>query len=289
MNAKTFSQYLYLPIEVAMRFRTQALLLILVGFSPAQIMGDTIKLTSGFEFEGTLHETGVCGVGIRVLSNRRYYVTRCSYTGSEAGIRLTFIDSCWFNLADALNKPDLGLSLQYCLAYTGKNLRLGVEVPSEIGSSQDDSFRRYLNELVAKQLSKHMRASKTDIFWFYMRYARIIDENQVEQYVPIGMISKITNNGGNEMNATSLFLYEQEEKTDEQLDYGGADLQRIQKGTLQAIAFLPQTADGPQWSDLQYLNGNDKARVQLLQRKVAWNTTKLIWRRRYLDILHYAR
>jgi hypothetical protein len=278
-----------LPIELAIRFRTQALLLILVGFSPAQIMGDTIKLTSGFEFEGTFHETGVCGLGIRVLSNRRYYVTRCSYTGSEAGIRLNFIDSCWFNLTDALTKPDLGLSLQYCLAFTGKNLSLGVEVPSEVGSSQDDNFRRYLTELVAKKLSKHMRASNTDIFWFYMRYARIIDKDQVERYVPIGVIDKITSNGGNEISATSLFLDEQEEKTDEQFGFGGADLQRIQKGTLKAIALLPQTADGPQWSDLQYLSKNDKARVQLLQRKVEWNTTKLIWRRRYLDILHYAR
>jgi hypothetical protein len=289
MNAKIFSQYLYLPIELAIRFRTQALLLILVGFSPAQIMGDTIKLTSGLEFEGTFREAGVCGLGIRVLSNRRYHVTRCSYTGSEAGIRLNFIDSYWFNLTDALNKPDLGLSLQYCLAFTGKNLNLEVEVPSEIGSSQDDNFRRYLTELVAKQLSKRMRASKTDIFWFYMRYARIIDGDQVERYVPIGVIDKITKTDGTEISALPLFLDEQEEKTDEQFGFGGADLQRIQKNTLKAIGLLPQTADGPEWSALQYLNKNDKAKVQLLQRKVEWNTTKLIWRRRYLDILDYAR
>ena len=279
-----------MPIELAIRFRTQALLLILVGFSPAQIMGDTIKLTSGVEFKGTLHDTGVCGLGIRVLSNRRYYVTRCSYSGNEAGIRLTFIDSCWFNLADALNKPDLGLSLQYCLKYTGKNLRLGVEVPSEIGSSQADSFRRYLNELVAKQLSKQMRDTKTNIFWFYMRYAKIIEDgkNKTVRYVPIGMIDKITKDGV-EIEPTSIFLREQEKKTELQELAGGRDLQSIQKSTLKAIRFLPQTADGPQWSDLQYLNGNDKAKVQLLQRKVAWDTTKLIWRRRYLDILHYAR
>jgi hypothetical protein len=103
------------------------------------------------------------------------------------------------------------------------------------------------------------------------------------------VIDKITKTDGTEISALPLFLDEQEEKTDEQFGFGGADLQRIQKNTLKAIGLLPQTADGPEWSALQYLNKNDKAKVQLLQRKVEWNTTKLIWRRRYLDILDYAR
>ena len=287
MNPKTFNQYLYLSIAVAMRFRTQALLLILVGFSPAQIMGDTVTLASGSQFNGTFYDTGVCGLGIRVLPRREYAVTRCSYTANLAGIRLNFIDGAWFKLPDALSDIDLALSLQYCLAYNNKQLNLELKVPAKIGTMEEDNYRRYLNLLIQKKLSKYMLQNNNKIFWFYMRYARFIDADGEIQYVPIGIIDKIQRNGI-EISAMSLFLEEQDRTTNLQALAIGAEFQNIQRAKLQMIMFLPQTADGPDWN-LQFASGQVIARAQALQRNIVWDTTKVIWRRRYLDILHYAR
>ena len=265
-----------------------ALVLPLVtAFFSSPVIGDTIRLRDGKVINGTFLDTGICGVGVYVRPKHNYSVTRCAYEGSRGGIRLDFIDGRWLDLADALNDFDVGLSLKYCLEFNKGLFGIKDDIP-QVGNGQTESFRSLLNTLMKNNvIRRYRKAANTKVIWFYMRFARIVDENGSEQYLPINNIADVQQGVLNIIPLVE-FLKKKERELDIQEATIGVSLATIKRDKLLAIMFLPNTPDGPDWN-LNYTNARNSAIGQTLLRSILYHSSDIIWRRRYLDILHYAR
>jgi hypothetical protein len=263
------------------------LLPLVTGLVASPAIGDTIRLRDGMLINGTFLDTGICGVGVHVRPGHNYSVTRCVYEGSRGGIRLDFIDGRWLDLADALNDFDMGLSLKYCLEFNKGLFDIKVNIP-KVGNGQTESFRSLLNTLMKNNvIHRYRKAANTKVIWFYMRFARIVDDKGREQYLPLNNVADVKR-GFVRIIPQSEFLKKKERELDIQEATIGISLATIKRDKLLAIMFLPNTPDGPDWN-LNYANARNTAIGQTLLRSILWHSTDIVWRRRYLDILHYAR
>ena len=120
-----------------------------------------------------------------------------------------------------------------------------------------------------------------------MRFARIVDDKGREQYLPLNNVADVKR-GFVRIIPQSEFLKKKERELDIQEATIGISLATIKRDKLLAIMFLPNTPDGPDWN-LNYANARNTAIGQTLLRSILWHSTDIVWRRRYLDILHYAR
>ena len=259
----------------------------ITGMSSSHLLADTIVLRDGEVISGEFLDTGICGVGVYVRPGFKYSVTRCVYEGNKGGISLDFIDGRWLDLDEALGDFDVRSSLKYCLEFNKELFGVSDNVP-DFGEHQNSSFRSYLNTLMKSKVIKSYRKNVNNTaIWFYMRFVHIVDDEGIEQYIPLKNVAEIKD-GFEKIIPLKEFLEKKKEDINIQATAIGVSLEAIKKETIFAIMFLPATPDGPDWN-LNYTNRRNTLIARTLLKSFWFHSNEIKWRRRYLAILNYAR